>query len=366
MSDLAIRCSALPRIAVCPASLAAPDVVIDPDSENAAVGNAVHAALADYSPTGTLRLDYYADTYQVEVSQVAPLFYIAKRRLDDLLEVVGDVRTEQPIEAYMGDGITLTGHPDLVAQAVDGESTVILDYKTGNGYCDPWDQLRGYAAILDASRDELRTYTLILFWVRENVAETIEIDSAGLYEWWDALPIHDDKPKLYRPGEACKYCPLQYTCAARATMVQSAATCLVALPDGALATPAYLASIKPQADAVKKALAQYDAMLKEAVREAGTLAIDENTELHIVETTREDIVLNDDSVGAIGLAMSDNELWSVLKVQKKAMLDAVAENAPRGQKGKAKVALMDELRELNSVVSSTVERLATRRIDKEN
>lgn len=171
----------------------------------------------------------------------------------------------------------------------------------------------------------------------------------------------------------CQFCPRFATCPARQAMVRSA---WVEIED----TPPVIDTIGPNREAffpalarlvrmgklavAKEVIARIEMMVRQDISVNGPLDLGNGRELALVPEPRDTI----DPLKAwpiISERLSNEELAPCIKIGKTALLDAVGDKAPRGQKAKVKAELMDELKTAGAVNTTEVWKLRERKIEKE-
>ena len=225
---LEIRCSSLPRVLSCPASLHRPSVVIEGDDETSSLGTAAHRCFEKITAglevpyTETARL---ATVYDVDVDELRLLVNLGRQCWSSLASSFPTPRIERKL-SYTADGITLTGSPD-VWDIVDGQARV-PDFKTGRSVRGHDEQLKGYALLIAKNNPEVTEAwgTTINVRAREN-GNIIVMQRGELDDWWGDL-VETVSQEHFRPShEACIYCPRRFNCPARQELLQSAAGVLI-------------------------------------------------------------------------------------------------------------------------------------------
>lgn len=226
MSDvIKIRCSSLPRLALCPGSLRAAEGMSSPDTAQSEAGTAGHAALERYymQPGHLLSreneaidpVDAFLDGLDDMIASRAR-WYV--KTINGLIASHGgakDIWTEVEMSAAIIEGVTLTGHADLIVQCADGID-LLIDYKFN------WlevprasqnVQLMGYAWLWAAEHTVSNPIHAILtaggneepFTAAEYNANALESAHKRLCEIaQDAVLLGAGRSVS---DEACKYCP---------------------------------------------------------------------------------------------------------------------------------------------------------------
>src|ERR1019366_3459516 len=237
---LEIRCSSLPRVLSCPASLHGPSVVIEGDDETSSLGTAAHRCFEKITAglevpyTETARL---ATVYDVDVDELRLLVNLGRQCWSSLASSFPTPRIERKL-SYTADGITLSGSPD-VWDIVDAQGRV-PDFKTGRSVRGHDEQLKGYAFLIAMNNpaEVQETWGATINVRSREIGEPVVMTRDDLLEWWEDLveTVHQEH---YRPShEACIYCPRRYNCQARQELLQSAAGVLCGIDKDAELVPA--------------------------------------------------------------------------------------------------------------------------------
>jgi len=214
------RCSQLPRLFKCAASVLGEDISVEHDQEAAEFGKTMHPELGNivegkpYDPT-VLRdpslvakasdmLDYAHGIWHSDLEKYFP---------SPQVEAMVDV----PIKGYGN----LVGTLDVLSQ-IDEHRANIADWKTGivQGY---EHQGAGYAysvwVRMGRPEDTRISVTMVYLWHRH---WTVKKYLAADLRAWEHDLIHNALgagPNSYRTGEHCSYCPKRHSCKARRSVV---------------------------------------------------------------------------------------------------------------------------------------------------
>lgn len=344
------------RVLLCPASKSAPDLPMTSSGELASLGSAVHEVLADVvrdNMDNIPDLHKYASKWAVkDLDELRMLCYFG-------LQAWRDIRTSltvKEIELQMRfefPEFILSGKADVIGETKDLELCV-LDWKSGYIEIDTRDQLMSYlylASLDDPDRDEFKGVTV---WLRSREIHVIEVLREDLIEWFSELRLAM-RSDMYNPGSHCQYCPLAHECKARATLVQSAATDMMEVTAGNVpATPQQLAELYPRSRLLKRALEKYDDILKQMLIEHGAMPTGDGRFIGMADAKRESIQFakaHKPLMAELGLSFDElmDTLGNSISVSKKAIQDQAAAQAVRGQKGKAKAAIIELLRDAGAV-----------------
>lgn len=351
-----IRCSAIPRLLVCPSSHA-DGWRLDEPSEPGQAGSAVHLALADLVAGREPDLASCAARYGADADEVERLYAYGRRAWAQLAP-------QLPSGAALRSEVALAhplwrGTADIAAH--DGERALILDWKSGRVRRDHSAQVAAYAGALahEYGWPTSGHITVALVWLQAGELEVVEVRPADV----EALEARVTDAitrcgKDYAPGEACAYCPRVGDCHPRAAWMRTSALALADAPPAEL-TPQLLGRLHPQAKALRKALDAYDAALRSALQ-AGPIDLADGSRLELVERQierlrpREAWPLLEDAIGLDALA-------EVVTISKTAALDAVGKAAGKGNGARAKGAMIEKLRAAGALATETQTRVEVTR-----
>lgn len=386
------RCSSLPRICECTASIeyeqAESNVRIDSKSEVSRLGDASHEF---YAPMILNSLNDPGDLFDlatkhnVNEAELRMLCWNGIREWKKIRDRI-DVWN---VEGKMGHTISsaydiqkpifkLTGHPDVIGRLKDDTTTaVIIDWKTGYKEAAYIPQLKGYA-LLDLHiygnpnhprfKEEREfsipmRYLLVVVWTRLGFTETFEFQDTDIMDFREELiNIFQNETKTYSPSDSnCMYCPMAGACPARREFMQSAGRDLLAIAgDNAKheITHESLVKLYSQSRMLKKAVTQYENALKQAVDDAGGKLIVDGEELSFEESETTKYKNNRQVLSDYLTQEQIDELF----ITKKDLESAIRENAPRGQGGKRIVACLDALKDAGACSTSTKKTLKYQKI----
>ena len=357
-----IHCSNLPRLLSCPASLQAPELRIEADNEAARLGRAVHEGLAavvrgdawDATALALKHGDLDVNSVRALISMGASIW----RKYEPALVVLG---VEDWMERRIDKAHVLVGTADIRFRTSGDEDATpgIWDWKSGSTAGLHRDQLLGYAWLPLCDRAKI-----ITCWLRDRYVDIEDIEEAELDAFEKRLLSAIAHPETYNPTPAnCQFCPRSHECKARLALVRAATHDLLEA-DAKEITPATLAQLKPKADLVRRVLSAYDVALKDALREAGTLPLGDGRELYLEQRNRSTVYLT------AALPVLENHtngqpllewLTPALSISNKKLGDLVAQDAPRREKGKARVTLKEELADAGAVELTAYDVISTRR-----
>lgn len=359
---ITIRCSTLPRILECTASLETPDILIDTTGPEARMGNAAHEF---YEKMVRENLDAPEDMYARaaehgvadEEEELWRLAWAGVKEWKELRDHLTVVEVEQEM-ARLFEGFLLTGHPDaLCLLSSDPKTVVIIDWKSGYRECNYTPQLKGYALLSRKRFPEAENFRIVLCFTRLGVRDIHEFTAAEI-DAFEAELVALEKgaeTKRYAPStENCLYCPRKFVCPARASLLGSAGRDLIAITgEGAKReiAPADLAALYPRSRMLKKALEAYETQLREAVEAAGGEIETPDGKITLKESEVKSIEWNPDVimryVGEEGMASLRPTIGNG---EVKAAVSAFAD---KRQKGKMIAACMADLEAEGSIKTTT-------------
>lgn len=355
----AIRCSDLPRISTCPLSAdAPPQVSVEHEGDDSGrLGKAFHAAMADWA-AGRRDVDVpdYCRQFSVDASDLWPLVGIGRRIWDEYL---GQYFPNPIIESEMRfedaqNGITLTGHPDLMA-CVDDELR-IPDYFSGWRQKDKSAQLRGYALLGMIRFPQATRARMATIRVRSQRADWEYVwTREDLFDWWGRLVSSIKLATRYVTSEECGFCPMALECPAHAKEMSFA---LLAGADevSTRMSPEQLAStvtrLRTAENVIKRLLTAAKAHVQAEGGKFGPLELVQQERRAINPEAGWELL-----VEGIGL----DRLKKLVKVGVGDVGDAIKETAPARGKGKAVEAFMTKLEEAGAINVGVIERLEVRK-----
>ena len=348
-----VRASSLPRIAQCPASIRPPECqIVEGEDAGRDIGSAVHDALCWYIQQGESDLGYVADRWDVDADQIAPLYHVGRKIWDRYEPHIGPKTTETEYTASRGN-ITLTGHPDVVAE-IEPDHGLIIDWKTGSPSPRYRWQLRAYWALTAERYDWQRVTLMPVFLRSQRLTKTVE-ERLDVEKVWDTLEYASIHPQEYSPGaDTCEYCPRRHECEALSQQVATACQSLQAEDkDVSEYSAEELARLYPMYRQTKKRLKEYKDTLKTKLAAEGPVEADGHV-LSLDEREREKIAVVQDAWDILCDEWNIEDAQDVLeqlgyalKISKTRLLKTV--DAEYGQKAETREQLMDRLRRAGAV-----------------
>lgn len=352
-----LRCSSLPRIALCPQSQHAPAIRIEGEDDAARLGTAAHIIAAHlvkgmrplYGETVAIAHEHKVDPDELQ---------ILARQTEQCWDSLAEMFPVPVVEAELSHtdwdlGITLSGHPDVFS--IVGTQARVPDFKTGRMIDDHDAQLKGYGWLLMRSYSELTDFWGATVHVRQGkLGDPVIMTRAELEAWFQELAdaVRQD---FYRPSiEACRYCPRRFECPARLSMLQSEAGALIGLDhEGvklAWQNDAALRQGVIAAKHLKSVCENYLSAAKtEAILRGGVPGLEIRTE--------ERRTLKSSAWGPLVEQIGLDRVQEAAKLSKSKIEQAIRDIAPKGCKGKLVKETLDRLEAEGHLEVSAIEKL---------
>lgn len=361
-----IRCSALPRLFKCPASKAEPAIEVQSSDPAARMGTAVHEVMAKMVQRSVLSVDVeycklvgdkygFTDDQQTELQMLA---HCGAKTARPILEMLTGWKAEKDLEISWRD-FTLTGHPDMIGESVDG--WVIIDWKTGRDIGQNyWDQLKGYAVLNAADHgamDDLPV-KLVIVWCREQQYEVRDFTPDDHLPFLDRINYAIVRSNAYSTGSQCAFCPLQTTCPARMDALGDAMAALEPTKRVEL-SPAQLGDLWERAGLVSRAVEQYKAMVKQVIEAQGSITCSDGSVLSFRESERDklrpDVTIHE-LTKYYGVNTDDTlmRFLDALSISKSEMATIISKHAPRGEKGKRVDEILEAIKSKGGIETTTI------------
>lgn len=358
-----LRCSALPRVALCPASAVPSAVKIEIANDAADMGTAVHDWLADAIPTNSPHFDQIAPD-GIDTEEFQRLCRIAWSAWVRLKTIFFDPLTEYGFEGIETCGVRLTGTADLVCLSKDENTYFGLDWKSGwsDGAYD--EQMKGYAWLAFCEEPTIEKVRWHVLNIRYGTVDVTEYSREELDRWWsDLVTKVRSEPDVYRPSpEACGWCPRFCECPARSTMIRAAAEHMMALDDAivqevAATMPASsLVRIVERGRLLEKAAKfAVDVVRAVVINAGGSIPLDDGRELRIKTVTQTEI--NPRIALPLIMERIGDRLPVVVSISKGALETEIKATVPRGQKGKAVEEFLDFLDRAGALSLKPIQKL---------
>lgn len=376
-----IRCSALPAAFACPPSVMPAEIRIDPVSAPAGQGSAAHEVMdaivtTDANSIDGIDLHAIAEKWDADEEELKIQAFVGLKVWKRLRGEFAGAQAEVELAASfdLGDDVTLelTGHLDVLALLAAIRRAKLGDWKFGRVDRAHGHQVKGYMALALANYAEVDQVDGYVSWmVGENPAEPdiepYSMNRDQLWEWLDEVKkriVNWDG--VYHPGDQCRFCPRNTSCAALtamarrdvlvlggAEMAERVKGGLQDLTDGELIAlwrrgkviESLLGGIK---DAIKERV--------EALGPGGALPDGEGRELRFVESARRvlDPALAYDVLAS---RLTPDEMIAATKYSLKEATNAVAARAERGSKKTAIEDLVAALEAAGAITEEKTKRL---------
>jgi Protein of unknown function (DUF2800) len=350
---LNIRCSSLPLAMLCPASLAPPAIRIESDDEPARIGPDTGGNPDTIA--AEFRLDERAQ------GEAEMLYACGMKMWRQMQEHFPNARVEQ-YASYEKNGLTLTGHRDVMAYGRDGQPRV-GDFKTGRVDADHDNQIRGYCWLtLQEYAPELsdRCYGVVMD-VRDQEIDGRWYTREELDTWHAGLvaKVQDDL-ETYNPGPHCSHCPRFHECPAWEQKLKLYLRVLDIY--GSAVSHKEIGELFDAAKAVEKIVKEALGFVRGAAVEAGgVLPLPNGRELRI-ETQESKVIKFSNGINLLArLGLLTEDVRNAIKIPKGAVCDAAKAGVPKGLGAAAIRELMDALEAADALETETKEVMSARK-----
>jgi RecB family exonuclease len=355
---ITIRASSVPLLLACPPALAA-DPAVDADSPHARLGTAVHDGLSRLIGGSPVAASDLARVHGIPdaVDEISMLLHFGRQAWAELGSRFPSPSLEQSIDADLGEGVRLTGHPDVLSPAAEDGALAVLDWKTGRKQKDFFDQLAAYG-ILGAACYGIRPRWVdcTVVWLRERSYETVRLDIGDLER--TAVRIRQAAAQTggnrYSISEHCDYCPRRCDCPARAALVRQTVRDVAGFnADTIAALGDRLPEVYAGVRCLEKACADFRDALKSHIREAGPIqAGGRRYELKDYNRRR---LIPVPAWKVLSAHLTDEELAPAVSISVTRALDAVGKKAGRGRGKAAKQQVESDLQAAGAIVEEPCE-----------
>lgn len=342
----------------CSNGLLNPDKLLRVESENeaAVLGTLVHALCESTIKTGHYDLEGLRQRVGDEDhARAAMLFNNFLTMWKQAARYMTDPITEYGFKAELRN-VIITGHIDV--HHVDASRAFVIDFKTGRQHEDHYHQMAAYAFGVWDKVGRPGNYVVYVtsVYLEDNSVTPYTFTASTLTAWAEEVAAQVETPR-YTAGRKCAFCTLQGACPAYREFTAGS----LAVIAGYSPTPRMWEDLAPEERGdvmdriyvIEKAIARIKDSHRAVVKKRGRLAAGKNMEYILREETMTDI----DPVRA----------WSVLQVRLdlppvpakslrlvslnlNAVLGAYAMRAAKGQKGKARKELFEELDAAGAII----------------
>lgn len=361
------RASSAPLALSCPASVHPEpgEIVIDSHNDASLVGTATHKCC-----------QVMVDNHRIpDFDEVLKPFDLTRAQVDEvkILTFAAWAFWSQHFQAFGGGVETekvlkwgqLSGHEDVSSLPFNDEDPPdlahVLDWKSTRLDVNYVPQMLFYAWLNLLCFDKIKRVKTVIVYLRDRTADIREWNEDQIHEFGqrfhdEVMRWPDRDEKVYRPGGHCGFCRRFAACPAQTAMIQQTRSALVESGDVHLpAEPDKLIHLYERVGALSKRIDQFKEVVRSRVEQEGVVqGVDKR--LVIVTENRDEI---DARLGwsIITDCITGDQLADSIKVKKQQLLKFVGDNAPRGEKKKAKDALMDELRTAGAVETKEIKKL---------
>jgi hypothetical protein len=239
------------------------------------------------------------------------------------------------------DVLSLIGPNDAPGSAIVG------DWKSTRLDIDYSAQLLSYALVLISNYPSLEKVTTAIIFLRDRTANIQE---------WSKPVIEDFKERfiqrvvnwdgrIYTSGAHCGYCRRFAQCPGIKELNQGSIEQLGLVPLQAEYLPVSPVTVDmyQRVKALSAVIDRFKEMVRATVEQAGGELVGGSGQRLVLVPQSRDNINAALAWPVISPVLSQEELATCTSIKKKEMLDAIATHAPRGQKGKSKTTIMEEL-----------------------
>lgn len=292
-----LRPSSSPLYDICGQALRTPvsvngelPVVVDPESEYALLGSALHLGYADIVVNKEPDADFYFD--QCARGQSRDEFdrllgigrWMWENTETGLKRYFGPTTvTEVHLRYHLFDDWYIDGHLDVY----DPDQGRFVDWKTGRKTTGYWPQLKSYSILAGECKRDV--WGALVYTGSAQVDSRI-ITVAEQIEFRDRLIalIKDPNPK-YVPNERCKWCPRRNSCEGREDEAKGTLMVLGQGGDPSLPVKQRLASAYYPVKQIESAVKNYNDNVRAYVEEYGYLLLPDGNALVLKEQTIKEV-----------------------------------------------------------------------------
>jgi hypothetical protein len=331
-------------------------IPVEGDNETARLGTMVHALAESVVRTGEYDLTPLRN--ELSDSDFARAMMLTANWLD-VWSRIKPFMTDPVVEKYLectvqykGEPVTLTGHID-VHQAYS-DRAFIVDYKTGRQHENHYHQMAGYAYLVWADQGYPADYTLYVtaVYLEDKTTQSYTFTADSINAWSLEL-LAKVEDRRFVVGRKCAFCLVQGSCEAYRSYVGGSIAALSAAPHdlkqweemdavdrGELADRMYV---------VEKAIERAKLGLRQSVRKRGSLDMGKGYQYELVESEERGVNASK-AVKVLKRNLPDWEKHARFRLDD--ILVAYTRNVPRGEKGRAKAALLAELEKAGAIFTA--------------
>jgi hypothetical protein len=397
-----VRCSSLPRLWSCPASVlqaASKGYVFNSSGVEAELGKLIHECCHQFVKTNKFDLSgtaaHYPNVTGGMVSQADTMLAYAESVWIKLVNFFPAPQCEASLSLKDNDCLLvnqsiayrLTGTLDVYSQ-IDQHRAILLDWKSGFVDSSYQQQMAGYAYLLWVwmGKPDDVLIKAVAVWLRHGYYNVLSYDAERLKQWaFDLKHNVLSKPNAYQVSEHCRFCPIFSDCEARKLWVNGTLDAFMFNgqndPTGNLQR--YMDVAKEKINGITtenkndaglaeivgdmlfrikiaaKAVDDAKEMLRMAVQRVGPIPLEEDKALAIREVPIRTLE-PEKSFPILRRTLSDAELAETMTISlPKSIAIVRARYAVNADKKRAEGCLLDQLKEANAITIKTTERLET-------
>jgi len=336
-----LRASSVGLFLKCPRALKdKPNMPIRQTSEFAETGTRIHAAMQNYITKGIVpEFDRDEDIY---------LFRRGRYIWDNqLLPYFPTPDVEISLKTVVDNKIDLTGHADVIQIGTD--FVAIIDWKTGYVERDYSGQMLAYALL--ASRYYKKPKAIVsIAYLRSGHLETKEYVESDLAEFELKLIEQVVFGNNYTVGDHCGFCPMNLECPARREMIKSSVSDIsnLTIDIEGLIKKGILDDVFSASKMLKRSIKIFEDALKEYVL-SNDSALETDKANYTIDNRERKGIIPTVATPTLKNHFTQSEIMSMVKIDKKAMEQAIMSHAERGEKTLAKLSLIAELQDAGAI-----------------
>jgi hypothetical protein len=377
-----IRCSSLPLLTKCSASLTIEGEHIKPYFDAANLGTCIHAILERALAAGGVdddAIESLCDEHGLEDETLRTdarvLSYVGWRIWDEHIRPIvdagnGDYSTELDLQSeFMG--VMLTGHADVVCvYERDGRfHALVIDWKTGRVQSDYMPQMHGYAALVARQFPHVETVTAVAVFVRDEEYRKITLKRNDAIQWANRnLNAIVDSSREFAYGAHCQYCPKSHDCPALRKVLATAVGDATGEDVGtdALFTDEgrkYIGEAYDTTRLLKKVVESFDDGLKRFIETNGEIEFGDGR-VASMSVSMSDKITNVKAAWPILIeSIGGEKLQQCVTIQPGKMKTAIRDATPEGMTKKAREKeILDRLHESDALIQVPSTRLSVRKV----
>jgi len=366
--------SKMPLTISCPASAAEipGEMRLKSIGDPAQIGSAVHAVAHEIveKDLATLPdLRSYAAKYGIEdkIDELGMLSIFALQAWGELRDYFAKPQCEVGFEHITKDDredVMLRGTIDVKDTIVSEKAprrVAILDWKSGYKRRNYVDQLRAYAYGVIVEDPIVEEVSATLVWLRDREHRTFVFTRKELKEWWQTFLLRNAfwDGVTYTEGEHCEFCPRRLECPKFHEFNKSAVAIFTDEKikedglrlfgeGGALVSPEKIYRAYAQARLVQSVAKRFLEQLKEDIEREGPVILNDRA-IGLRERKGKTIIDPLKAWPVFEEHFSPKEIAQFITVNKGDLTKTKSAIMPRGQKGKAIKAMMEDLEGVGAV-----------------